>query len=182
MPTTTAPTAAPIAETFVRENIIRAIGDVFQTMLGYGVQPAAAAPPDSAVGSSSRPSVPAIPAPLVVGTVGFIGKLNGLIYLYFDESLALRCTGDMLCMGELELAETGAESVNDAIGELTNMVVGSFKNCLCDAGYPCKLTIPSILRGSNFCVEPISHAQRHVYYFQCHGHQMVADIHLKSGE
>lgn len=175
---TTEPTTEPIAETFIRENIIRATGEVFQTMLGYGVQLAAAATPGSADGQPATIS----PVPLVVGTVGFIGELNGLIYLSFDEALALRCTGDMLCLGEMELAESGAETVNDAIGELTNMVVGSFKNCLCDAGYPCKLTIPSILRGSNFSVEPISHAQRHVVQFQCHGHRMVADIHLKSGE
>ena len=83
-------------------------------------------------------------------------------------------------MSEAELAEAGAESVNDAIGELTNMVVGVFKNGLCDAGFPCKLTIPSILRGSNFSVESIGSAQRHIYSFECRGHRIVADILLKS--
>jgi chemotaxis protein CheX len=72
--------------------------------------------------------------------------------------------------------------VNDAIGEITNMVVGSFKNSFCDAGYPCKLTIPSILRGRNFCIEPISSAQRHVYNFDCGGHRVVADILMKADD
>jgi chemotaxis protein CheX len=62
------------------------------------------------------------------------------------------------------------------------MTVGSFKNGLCDAGYPCKLTIPSILRGSNFSIEPISSATRHTYNFESAGHSVVADILIKTGD
>ena len=177
---TTAPTTESLAEPLIRENITRAIGDVFQTMLGHAVLPASATPAAHPGSWPPLQPLPANPIPQVVGTVGFIGEINGLVYLYFDEAFALRCTGDMLGLGARELAATGAESVNDAIGELTNMVVGSFKNCLCDAGYPCKLTIPSILRGSNFCFEPINDAQRHIFSFQCLGHRIVADILLKS--
>jgi chemotaxis protein CheX len=85
-------------------------------------------------------------------------------------------------MTEAELDEAGDEVINDAIGELTNMTVGGFKNALCDAGFPCKLTIPSILRGSNFSVEPISTASRYIFSFDCTGHKVVADILLKVGE
>jgi chemotaxis protein CheX len=60
--------------------------------------------------------------------------------------------------------------------------VVSFKRALCDAGYPCKLTIPSILRGTCFSIEPISSAVRHVYYFDCAEHRVIADILLKPGE
>ena len=82
-------------------------------------------------------------------------------------------------MSEQEVAGLGDDAVNDAIGELTNMIVGSFKNGLCDAGYSCKLTIPSILRGRNFCIEPIGSAERNVYSFDCGGHRLVADILMK---
>jgi len=85
-------------------------------------------------------------------------------------------------MTEAELDEAGDEVINDAIGELTNMTVGGFKNGLCDAGHPCKLTIPSILRGTNFSIEPISSAMRHVYHFDCEEHQVVADILMKQDE
>jgi chemotaxis protein CheX len=166
-----------IAEYLIRENVVRAVADVFKTMLGYTAKlqvPAAGA--DS---SEPRP-LAARALPHIVGSVGFIGEINGVVYLYLEEAFAVRCTGDMLGLSERELAETDAESVNDAIGELTNMMVGSFKNGLCDAGYPCKLTIPSILRGSNFSVEPISSAQRHVFSFECRGHRIVADVLLKS--
>jgi chemotaxis protein CheX len=167
------PATQNIAESLIRENIIRAVGDVFKTMLGYEAVLAPAEAP------GTRPAEQPAPAPQVVGTVGFIGEANGLIYLYLDEGFAVRCTADMLGFTEAELAGAEADSVNDAIGELTNMVVGSFKNGLCDAGYPCKLTIPSILRGRSFSVEPMSSAQRHVYSFECRGRRISADILLK---
>jgi chemotaxis protein CheX len=118
----------------------------------------------------------------VVGTVGFIGEANGLVYLHFDLAYARNCTKQLLGMSESELDEAGDEVINDAIGELTNMTVGGFKNGLCDAGHPCKLTIPSILRGTNFSIEPISSAIRHVYHFDCEEHQIVADILMKQDE
>ena len=118
----------------------------------------------------------------VVGTVGFIGECNGLIYLHLDLAFARICTCHLLGMTEQELDEAGDEVINDAIGEMTNMTVGSFKNGLCDAGYPCKLTIPSILRGTNFSIEPISSAVRHVYFFDCAEHRVVADILMKSDD
>jgi chemotaxis protein CheX len=161
-----------IAESLIRENIIRAVGDVFKTMLGQTVQ-------FRAIDSMSAP-LPGSAQQHVVGTVGFIGDINGLIYLYIGEDFAGQCTREMLGMSDQEFAENGSESVNDAIGEITNMVVGSFKNGLCDAGYPCKLTIPSILRGRNFSVEQVSTTQRHVYSFETRGQQITADILLKS--
>jgi chemotaxis protein CheX len=166
------PTTQNIAESLIRENITRAVGDVFKTMLGHVAQLRV---PDDAAAQTEHMSG----SQQVVGTVGFIGDANGLIYLYLEEDFANQCTGEMLGLTPAELIETGADAVNDAIGEITNMVVGSFKNGLCDAGYPCKLTIPSILRGSNFSVEPISSAQRHVYSFECNGRRITADILLK---
>ena len=172
------PITQNIAESLIRENITRAVGDVFKTMLGHAAQlrvPAAPAPGQPAAPLNDHMSG----SQQVVGTVGFLGDANGLIYLYLEEDFANQCTGEMLGLTPQELIETGADAVNDAIGEITNMVVGSFKNGLCDAGYPCKLTIPSILRGSNFSVEPISSAQRHVYSFECRGRRITADILLK---
>ena len=118
----------------------------------------------------------------MVGTVGFLGDINGLIYLYFDEGAGVRERGHPARNDRGGTGRRAAtDAVNDAIGEITNMVVGGFKNSFCDAGYPCKLTIPSILRGRNFCIEPISSAQRHIYHFDCDGHRVVADILMKAG-
>lgn len=176
------PATEEINETLIRDNITRAVSDVFKTMLGREVSLIAGTdvaesqtwPPHGSATEASKPHV--------VGTVGFLGEANGLIYLYLSLDFARVATCHLLGMSEAELEEAGDEVINDAIGEITNMTVGSFKNGLCDAGYPCKLTIPSILRGSNFCIEPISSATRQVYSFNCAGHRVVADILMKVGE
>jgi chemotaxis protein CheX len=62
------------------------------------------------------------------------------------------------------------------------MTVGVFKTALFDSGLSCRLTIPSILRGTNFSIEPISSADRFIFNFDCAGHRLVADILMKSGE
>ncbi len=172
------PATQVITESLIRENIHRAIADVLKTMLGRDCEITTAATQGTLPASQIRGTDEAS-SPQVVGTVGFIGDINGLIYLYFPLRFAEICTGQLLGLDEAELAQSSDEIVNDAIGELTNMSVGSFKNKLCDAGYPCMLTIPSILRGANFCVEPISSAQRYIYSFDSNGHRIVADILVK---
>ena len=174
------PAVEEISESLVRENIVRAVSDVFKTMLNRQFKLTDFA----GQGQTHAPAeiVAKVATPQVVGTVGFIGDINGLIYLYLPVPFARMVTCHLLGMTEPELDEAGDEVINDAIGELTNMTVGSFKNGLCDAGYPCKLTIPSILRGSNFCIEPISSAQRFIYSFKDAEHVIVTDILLKAGD
>jgi chemotaxis protein CheX len=169
-------TAPAITEAMIREHINRAVKDVFKTMVGR--EPTSMSSPEA--GRNGTASAPDHHRPQVVGTVGFIGEINGLIYLHLDLGFARTCTCHLLGMTEAELDAAGDEVINDAIGELTNMTVGSFKNGLCDAGFPCKLTIPSILRGTAFSIEPISSVVRHVYYFDCAEHRVVADILMKS--
>ena len=172
-----------ISETLIRDNINRAVCDVFKTMLHRSVVLSNSQVTGPHESNPLAPHGEAISVrPQVVGTVGFLGDVNGLIYLYFEGAFATHCTCHMLGMTEAEVDEAGDEVINDAIGEITNMTVGSFKNGLSDHGYPCRLTIPSILRGRNFSIEPISDSQRFVYTFETEGQRLVADILLKCGE
>jgi len=176
------PTIDQISETVFRETISRAVQDVFKTMLGKTASLAQTAD-DSVINDASQMEHPVqITGQQVVGTVGFIGDISGLIYLYLDANFANELAGQMLGMSAAELEEAGDEVVNDAVGELTNMTVGTFKNQLADKGFPCKLTIPSILRGSNFSIEPISSATRRIYRFNIGTQQLVADLLMKTGE
>jgi chemotaxis protein CheX len=170
------PTALEFTEQQIRENIARAVGDVFKTMLNRPAQPV---PADAAGGvPAARPG-----SRQVVGTVGFAGEANGAVYIYFNEAFAKKCTGGMLGLSDQEIEEMGSEPVNDAVGELSNMIVGSFKNGLNDAGFPCKLSIPSTLSGTDFTISPWPHgsARRHAYAFESLGQFIVADVILKLG-
>lgn len=176
------PAAQEITETVIRDNMNRAVDHVFKTMLSR--MPAIGVAQEqnpASLSMSAHGTRPAFQAH-VIGTVGFIGDANGLIYLYIPLPLARLCARNLLGMTERELDEAGDETVNDAIGELTNIMIGSFKSGLCDAGYSCMLTMPSILRGDNFCSEPGGSIPRHVYAFECAGHRLVTDILLKIGD
>lgn len=171
------PTIDRISDVVFRETITRAVQDVVKTMLAQ----TAVFHSESDAQHCERNAIE-IDGQQVVGTVGFIGDINGLVYLYLGSELAAVSAGHLLGMSPEEIEDAGDEVVNDAIGELTNMTVGAFKNQLCDRGFLCKLTIPSILRGSNFSIEPISTAIRRVYRFDIGGHRIVADLLMKGDE
>ena len=112
----------------------------------------------------------------VIGTAGLVGTINGMIYLSLDLDFANRCAARLLAMTSAEVDTAGEEIVNDVVGELTNMTLGAFKNQLCDRGFPCKLTIPTIIRGREFVVSPIKGATHRIYHYAVDGHIVVADI------
>ena len=73
----------------------------------------------------------------IVGSVGFVGEANGVVHLYASEHFARVITGRMLGLPEGEIDRD--DIVNDAMGELSNVIVGRVKSRLCDGG----LTAPA---------------------------------------
>ena len=159
----------------VRTNIVRAVADVFKTMLNRRVMLL----PDNAPPAPVRYP----PVRQIVGTVGIAGEANGVVYLRFSEPFARRCAGDMLRLTEREIAEMGDETVSDAVAELTNMVAGSFKNWLCDSGLSCKLSIPATVCGTDFtiCALQSGGESHHTYRFESSGQSIVVDVIVKIG-
>ncbi len=173
------PLVETISDAVFQDTLSRAVQDVFSTMLG---KTAVLRDSQQELINAHKVDALELKGQQIVGTVGFIGEITGLIYLYLEIPFAEDVACGLLDMEPEELAECEDEVVNDAIGELTNMTVGAFKNQLCDVGYPCKLTIPSILRGSNFTIEPVRSAARRIYHFDVGGHTLVADLLMKQGE
>lgn len=171
--------AVPVTSEAMDTMVSSAVEKVFTTMLQGGVSYDGAISIDESSGSAAP-----LPedCPMVVGSVGFIGAVNGVIYLFFEEAHALALTANFLGMEPAELANEDSETVNDALGELTNMIVGTFKNQLCDAGFNCRLTVPSILRGNSFCIETTSSVIQRLYRFTTGGKLFAAELFLKQGE
>ena len=70
----------------------------------------------------------------------------------------------------------GFDIVKDTIGELTNVIAGSFKGQLATRGFTCQLTIPSILHGPPFDVEEVRDAARWACEYETQGVRFVADV------
>jgi two-component system cell cycle response regulator len=123
----------------MRDSLKSGVSEVFRTMLTLEAKPVAVLHEWHAPGD-----------PLVAGCVGFTGDANGVVYVHATARFARTLASRMLGLPEAELQ--GDEMVNDVIGELSNMIVGCAKSRLCDAGAPCVLTIPSIVR--DYVVKP----------------------------
>lgn len=118
---------------------------------------------------------------MVVGMIGFLGSMKGVIYIYVDEPTSVEITSAFLGMKKEELTGNH-ETVNDALGELSNMVSGTYKNQLCDKGFNCRLTIPSILRANNFTIEPIPGALHRMYQFEVLGSALGLEMVMVEGD
>ncbi len=57
--------------------------------------------------------------------------------------------------------------MEDAIGEVCNMVAGNFKNKISGAGNNCKLSVPTVITGSNYNLSPSPTITRwrSIFYF-----------------
>src|SRR5688572_16334099 len=65
----------------------------------------------------------------IAGSVGLIGVVSGVVFIYSSVRFAREVTQRILGP---ETAMTGEEMVNDAFGEITNMIVGHIKSRLGD--------------------------------------------------
>ncbi len=167
-----APSASSISEAVVQNAINRAVETVCDVMLKEKV----------VIKGASNTPIPAADGngAYVICSIGFIGDINGMVYLCLDEDFALWATQKTLGMDRAEILAEGFELIKDTIGELTNMTVGSFKNVLCDAGFPCMLTLPTIIRAAKLSTGSRSAAHRVVYRYECAGHFFAADLQIQA--
>ena len=163
--------AQPITDTIVQDSIVRAVRNVCVTMLKQEASFVEKSPAAGYEGFKEKPHV--------FGSVGFAGVIDGIVYLCIPDDFAQEAAARVLDMSVAEVEMSGDEAVRDVVGEITNMTVGGFKNALCNIGFPCKLTLPTIVRGDHLAVASLKGSTRHIFHFDCSGHRLVADIQLK---
>jgi len=80
--------------------------------------------------------------------VGLAGTYNGLVSVHVPCPLAMSFTSLMLDSEVMEIND----DVNDALGEIANMISGSFKQHLSKGGADIHLSTPSIVNGADYMV------------------------------
>jgi chemotaxis protein CheX len=88
----------------------------------------------------------------ITGMVGFAGTYSGVISIHCPVTLALKITSSMLGM---ECDEVN-DDLNDAIGEIANMLGGGVKQVLSKGGLDVKLSIPTVISGEEYTVNSLS--------------------------
>jgi chemotaxis protein CheX len=116
--------------------------------------------------------------PLVVGSIGFVGEANGVVYIYMHQDVAFAIAAAMTGMEKSEVAKE-FEIVKDVIGEVSNMTIGAFKNGICDLGFNCRVTLPTVLRGSQMEVDSVQSATRETFHFEFENQPIVMDLFIQ---
>jgi chemotaxis protein CheX len=149
----------------VRDYMKGHLVEVFDTMLS---QKAILAPKAKTVQFSER----------VTGSGGFVGeKVAGTVYLHLSVPMANHMAAAMARLAPDEIPDDSA--VNDVVGEITNMLAGGLKSWICDAGFQCVASTPTIIRGAGFSIEPMANVHRERLIFDCGDDRFTIEIHIK---
>lgn len=101
--------------------------------------------------------------------VGLAGSHSGILALHCPKGLALRITSNMLGM---EVADID-DDVNDAMGEIANMIGGDVKHIFSPGGADLSLSIPTVIYGTEYVLESMSSRDALVIPFDCEGSQFL---------
>jgi chemotaxis protein CheX len=150
-----------IEQQFIDE-LVTATSEVFKTMVFTEVTPANPSQGEALKGGSN-----------VVGTVAFTGKTSGLVVFYSTVDAAKRITASMLSM---EPSAVNGE-LPDAIGELTNMIAGSFRTRMAHVqGEAWAISVPTVTVGSDFYTKFVSDVQRVLCPFKMGDTEVVVEL------
>ena len=152
----------------IKAFVANTLTDLFATMLCLEVATLDEEPPNMGQGSQ------------IVGSVNFAGDAMGNVAIYVTDGFARIIAAAMLDM-DVDDIESDDE-VHDVIGELCNMVGGDLKSRLCDYGYPCVLSIPTITVGNDFKVESKGWQKKERFGFMHREHTGLVEVHLKPGK
>jgi chemotaxis protein CheX len=114
-------------------NLDASVEEVFKLMLGVDCQR------DSGAALTVEPES-------VTAVVGFGGVLSGACVFRSGGSTAKKLAARMTGMEFEEIDET----VQDGIGEICNMLAGSWKSRVPDLAANCGLSIPTVITGRNY--------------------------------
>jgi chemotaxis protein CheX len=105
--------------------------------------------------------------------VGFAGSSNGLVAFYSTLAAARNIASAMLGMPENEIERDG---LADAIGEITNMIAGSFRTHMAANGDAWAITVPTVTIGSDFYIKPLTNGHRVLIPFGMEGHEVFVEL------
>lgn len=112
------------------------------------------------------------PGSNVVGTIGFAGSSTGLVAFYSTLDAAREIAGAML--GQPPEEVNG--EVPDAIGEVTNMIAGSFRTRMAAEGDVWAISIPTVTMGSDFYIKPMTRGRRVLLPFRMDDHEIFVEL------
>jgi CheY-specific phosphatase CheX len=100
----------------------------------------------------------------LMASVKFTGKANGEVTLAFSPYLGVLITARLLG-GNIE-DRYPPEVVNDAVGEIVNIITGNLQSRLCDAGLPSEVALPVVKLQNVFPTVTVLGGSSDRFYFR----------------
>ncbi len=113
--------------------------EIFKLMFGYGVS----------VAELPHPSLVQSGLDERTAIVGFSGSMRGSCQVRMS-TCAARSIAEAMLGGPIDEADD--DSINDALGELCNMLAGGWKNGVRGLSSECNLSPPTVVSGHNYRV------------------------------
>ncbi|MCF8038762.1 MAG: chemotaxis protein CheX [Desulfohalobiaceae bacterium] len=147
-----------------KEKIVEVTTEIFETMVMVDLTPGE---PLAEHVSRFECSMSAI--------VGFAGFKQGNLAIHTPERVARGLTRDFLGMEVNEINE----DVQDAMGELANMLAGSLKPFIASNGERVELSLPSVVHGKEYTLTVVNDADWVMIPFQVSHGDFLVGLELK---
>jgi len=119
--------------------LLGAVQEVFQTMIFLEVE---VSPEPRAV----------IEGDAMLGSITFKGDIEGCLVVQCDRSCVRTIAASMLCLDSGD--QIAEEELADALGEVTNMVMGRTKSRLAEAIPRIEMSVPTVVSGRGVRTSP----------------------------
>ena len=140
------------------------VAGVFSTMLGLEIE---------ALPARTESVAPTI-GDGVLSVVGLTGPYTGAGWFVCSAAFARELCARLL-MTEVKSVD---EEVLDAVGEITNMIIGNFKTMLEERVGPLGLSIPTVIYGRNFTSRSLGQGGWIVQPLRCQGESIEIRVFL----
>ncbi len=108
----------------------------------------------------------------VSGILGLAGEQTGSFAVSFSESCILRAVSNMLG----EEITTLNKDVEDAVGEITNMISGGARRELGENGFHFEMALPTVVIGKNHSISHIGRGETVVIPFSTDAGPYVVEV------
>lgn len=114
----------------------------------------------------------------ITGMIGLAGTHKGMLAIHLPTDLAMTITSNFLGLDVEEINE----DVQDAIGELANMLGGNLKCILSENGRDIKLSLPSTISGEEYRFHSHDESESFVLPFTTEEKRFLVELRLEKEE
>ena len=148
----------------LQEQIVAATAEIFTTMVMM----------DVTVSSTQRNDIELF-EDTITGVIGLAGTHKGVLAIHVPHKVAFAITGNFLGMEVDQMNE----DVEDAIGEIANMLGGNVKSILSEKGRDIDLSLPSTVSGKEYGFQTIKGADKTFISFECQSGLFYVELQLE---